>query len=300
MNLPSFLRLLCLAFLWGGSFLFMRIGAPVLGPVWMLEARVGFAALFLAAIALLLRRGLALRRHARHYLLLGLVNSALPFLLIGIAARTLPASLMSVLNASAPIWGALIGAVWTRSPLSARTLLGLALGVAGVALLVGLDGAVLQPGAGWAVLASLGATFCYGVASVYAKSARSAQGVEPFANAHGSLWAATLLVAPALPFFPPAAPAGPGVLAAMLALGVLSSGVAYLLYFRLLDDIGPMRTLTVTFLIPVFGVLFGHVFLGEPVGWHTLAGAAVVLAGTALVTGFSLSTLLPRKEAVHG
>jgi len=133
------------------------------------------------------------------------------------------------------------------------------------------------------VAAALAAALCYGIASLYAKSAKS---VEPFANAHGTMWAAALFVLPALPFFPAPATPTPGVWAAVLALGVLCSGIAYLIYFKLIEDVGPTSALTVTFLNPVFGILWGALFLGETVGWHTLAGSGIVLVGTALVTGF--------------
>lgn len=288
MDAASLFRLLILSAIWGGSFLFMRIGAPALGPVMLMEARVVLAAFFLAAVALWLRKPLAVREHWRHYLFLGLVNSALPFLLFGYAALTLSAALLSILNATSPLWGALIAAIWRGAALSGRTLLGLALGVTGVGLLVGFDRVALQPGAGLAIAASLGAAGCYALASNYAKSA---QAVEPFANAHGSMWAASLLMAPAVPFFPMAALPSPGVVATVVALGVICSGVAYLLYFRLIGDIGAAPALTVTFLIPLFGVFWGWLFLGEAVGWHTLAGGAVVIVGTALVTGFSPSLL---------
>ena len=290
MTFASLARLLALSAIWGASFLFMRMAAPVLGPVPLIACRVLFAALFLAVVGAALRKPLDLRRNARHYLVLGLFNSALPFLLFASAARTLSASLLSILNATAPIWGAVIGAVWTRSALSARSLLGLALGVAGVALLVGFDPDALRDGAPLAIVLGLGATFSYGVATNYAKSARQ---VEPFANAHGSMWAATLLVAPALPFAPPSALPTATIALAVLALGVVCSGIAYLLYFRLIADIGAASALTVTFLVPVFGVLWGHLILGEPLGWNTLAGALVVIVGTALVTGFSVAALAP-------
>ena len=127
------------------------------------------------------------------------------------------------------------------------------------------------------------AAFSYSIASAYAKTAKA---VEPFANAHGSMWAATLLALPALAFFPASGPATPGVLGAALALGVLCTGVAYLLYFRLIQDVGTTSALTVTFLNPLFGILWGALFLGEVVGWYTIAGAAIVITGTALVTGF--------------
>ena len=166
---------------------------------------------------------------------------------------------------------------------SAKVMAGLLLGACGVALLVGFDHVTTKPGAGIAIAAVLFASFNYGIASNYAKQAKA---VEPFANAHGSMWASTLLVLPALPFFP--APGEPtiGIMGAVLALGILCSGVAYLIYFRLIQDVGPSSALTVTFLSPLFGILWGMLFLGESVGWYTFVGAAVVITGTALVTGF--------------
>jgi len=283
MNTSNFLRLLLLAAIWGGSFLFLRIGAPVLGPAVLIEYRVLFAALFLALVGLVLRKRLDIRANWKHYLMLGFFNSALPFLLFAWGARTLSASVLSVLNATAPMWGALLGAAWGRQAISARTGLGLLLGTAGVALLVGFDDVSTRPGAALAVAAALAAALCYGIASLYAKSAKS---VEPFANAHGTMWAAALFVLPSLPFFPAPATPTPGVWAAVLALGVLCSGIAYLIYFKLIEDVGPTSALTVTFLNPVFGILWGALFLGETVGWHTLAGSGIVLVGTALVTGF--------------
>ena len=289
MSVASLVRLVALSAIWGASFLFMRMGAPVLGPIALIAARVLFAALFLAGVGAVLRKPLQVRRNGLHYLVLGLFNSALPFLLFAFSARTLSASLMAILNATAPIWAAVIGAAWTRTMLPGRALLGLALGVGGVALLVGFDPPTLRTGAPLAIALALAAALSYGIATQYAKSARK---VEPFANAHGSMWAATLLVAPLLAVAPPAAMPGPAIALAVLALGVVCSGIAYLLYFRLIADIGPASALTVTFLVPVFGVLWGHLILGEPLGWNTLVGALVVILGTALVTGFSVAALI--------
>ena len=296
MNTVNMLRLVALAAIWGGSFLFMRIAAPVLGPAVLIEYRVLFAALFLAAVAWVMhKRGkgapLDLRRHWRHYLMLGFFNSALPFLLFAFAARTLSASMLSVLNATAPMFGALVGAVWARqgrSSISARTGLGLVLGTVGVALLVGFDHVSERPGAALAIAAALVAAFCYSIASQYAKSAKA---VPPFANAHGSMWAATLFVIPALPFFPSPGVPTAGIWAAVLALGVVCSGIAYILYFKLIEEVGTTSALTVTFLNPMFGILWGAIFLHEVIGWHTLLGSGIVLVGTALVTGFVPSFL---------
>lgn len=300
MNSASLIRLVTLSAIWGASFIFMRVAVPVLGPVVLIEARLLLAAGLLFSVGIILKQGLKLGQHWRHYLVLGLFNSALPFLLFAFAAQTLSASLLSILNATAPIWGAVIGAVWSRAPLRGKTALGLALGVAGVGLLVGFDRVTLQPGAGWAIVATLAAAFCYGVASNYAKSSQAASSNDPYANAHGSMWAAALLLAPAVPFFPAAAEPAFSVLGAVVALGVFCTGIAYLLYFRLVADLGAAPALTVTFLIPVFGILWGHLFLGEAIGWHTLAGAAVVLLGTALVTGFSFRTVWAAKAVSHG
>ncbi len=158
------------------------------------------------------------------------------------------------------------------------------LGTCGVALLVGFDDVASKPGAMVAIGAALLAAISYSIASAYAKSAAS---VEPFANAHGSMWAATLLVIPALFFFPSPGEPTAGIMAAALALGVMCTGVAYIIYFRLIEEVGTTSALTVTFLNPLFGILWGALFLNEVIGWYTIAGAAIVIAGTALVTGFS-------------
>lgn len=231
MDPASIARLVLLSAIWGASFLFIRVGAPALGPALLIFARVGLAALFLLAVALHLKQTLDARRHWRHYLMLGLFNSALPFLLFAYAAQTVSASLLSILNATAPIWAAAIAAAWTRTRLAPRPLTGLLLGIAGVALLAGVETLSLPAGGAAAILAALGAAFCYGFTSAYA---RSAAAIEPFANAHGSMWAATLLLIPAALFAPwPASPPDGRILLAVVALGVLCSGVAYLLYFRL-------------------------------------------------------------------
>lgn len=295
MNHASLVRLVALSAIWGASFLFMRIAAPVLGPALLIEFRVALAALFLFAVARFLGKSLDAGAHWRHYLMLGLFNSALPFLLFGYAAQTLSASLLSILNATAPIWSAAMSAIWSRSLLAPRAIAGLLLGIAGVALLVGFDQARVEAGAGLAIAAAVGAAACYGIASVYAKTAHS---VEPFANAHGSMWAATLLTIPALLLFPaPVVSPGPGVMAAVVALGILCSGIAYLLYFRLIEDVGPASAMTVTFLIPVFGILWGRLFLDETIGWHTAAGSLTVILGTMLVTGFSFGGALAKAAA---
>ena len=297
MKTPSFLRLILLSAIWGASFLFMRIGAPVLGPVFLIFVRVGLAAMFLLFVSLSLRRGLDLRANWRHYLILGFLNSALPFPLFAFAAMTASVSLLSILNATAPIWATVVGAFWTRTLPDARTTAGMLLGIAGVASLVGIESLSLPAGGALAIAAGIAAPMSYGMALLYAKSAKS---VPAFANAHGSMWGATLLMIPLLLLAPvPASIPGTEVIGATVALGVLCSGVAYLLYFRLIADEGAASALTVTFLIPLFGIFWGYVVLGEPIGWHTVAGCVLVLAGTALATGFSWSAILVSRSTGH-
>lgn len=297
MDLASIVRLFALAAIWGASFLFMRIAVPELGPAWLMFGRVLLAASFLALVAIGLKRNLPIRQHAGHFMLLSFFNTALPFLLFAYAAQTLTASLLAVLNATAPLWGALIGWLFFRQAMSLKVAIGLLLGITGVAILVGFDAVITDSGAITAIAAAAGAACCYGIATWYTRLAKP---VPAFVNAHGSMWAASLWLLPVLWFIPlPVTEPATQSLLAVLALGVLCTGVAYLLYFRLVQDLGATPTLTVTFLIPVFGVLWGHIFLQESIGWHTLVGAATVIGGTALVSGFSFNTLravAPAKE----
>lgn len=285
MSTASFIRLICLAAIWGAAFLFMKIATPALGPVLMIQARAGFGLLFLAIVAIALKKSLPLKSNWKHFLILGLINSAIPFFLFAYAVKTLPTSMMAILNATSPMWGAVIGAVWTGRGIAPRTIAGLILGVAGVVLLVGYGDIFSAAGAGWAIAAVLLASVCYGISTTYANAAVR---VDPFANAYGTMWAATLLIVPfSLQYADPVADdISIMVIGAAMALGVLCSGIAYLLYFRLVQDEGATSALTVTFLIPVFGLLWGRLFLSEQIGWHTILGSVIVLIGTALVTGF--------------
>ncbi len=294
MNLASAIRLLLLAAIWGGSFLLMRVSAQVLNPVTLIEARIGLAALFLLLVARYLKGNLQPGLHWRHYAILGLLNTALPFFFVAFAAQTLTASMLSILNATSPIWGVVIAAVWHRTAISPKTLAGLITGIAGVSLLVGLDAITFTEGAPLAILAALGAACCYGIASIYAKAATH---IKPFDNAHGSMWAATLLVLPLMPFFPTTELPESNIVITVILLGVVCTGIAYLLYFRLIADVGSASALTVTFLVPVFGILWGYLLLDEVINWHTILGTLLVIAGTVMVTGFSLKNLKSAKAA---
>jgi drug/metabolite transporter (DMT)-like permease len=283
LNFKHFATLVLLAAIWGASFLFIRIAVPTLGPAVLMTGRVLCAAVFLFAVAQVLRKPLLIQGNVKHYVLLGFINSALPFFLFAFSAHWLSASVMSVLNATAPIWGSLIGAIFFQQRISWTGGLGLFLGVFGVSVLVGFDPLLVKDGAYWAVAAAASAACCYGIATHYTRRAKA---VEPFANAHGSMWASALWLLPMTWFFPLNNEVSTSVGLALLALGILCTGIAYLLYFGLVRDIGATPTLTVTFMIPVFGVLWGHLFLDEAIGWQTFVGTLLVLTGTGLVTGF--------------
>ncbi|CAH0530334.1 DMT family transporter [Vibrio hippocampi] len=293
MTSRSVLQLIVLAAIWGGSFLFMRISATVMGPAVLIELRVLFAAIALLIVSVYLKRKLPFIAHIRHFFTIGLFNTALPFLLFAYAAQTLNASTLSILNSTAAIWGAVIGLIWHRNRLNGAAILGLLIGVIGVAILVGWDAMRIEENATLPIIAGVMAACCYGIATNYAKNAPS---VSAFNNAHGSMWAACLIVLPLVPFIPMREVPSSEVWTSVMLLGVLCTGIAYLLYFRLITDIGPASALSVTFLIPMFGILWGHLFLDEPIGINTIVGAILVLTGTKLVTGFSLSALVQRRK----
>ena len=266
----------------------MRIASPVFGPAIVAEGRLVSAAIFLFVLAKLLKRSDQLLSRWRYLLTMGFFGSALPFILIGTAALSLSTAQLSVLNATASIWAYLIGLILRDETFSLRRFVGFALGISGVAVMFGdalfsQTEAIVIP-----LLCALGGAFSYGIATNYT---RRAEKVEPFVNAHGSMWAASLLVIPSLWFIPAKAPATVEAVSAVILLGIICSGVAYLLYFRLLRDIGAPSTLTVTFLIPLFGTLWGALFLGEAIGLQTVLGMSVILLGTGLSTGFGQSWL---------
>ncbi len=277
------LDLTLLAALWGGSFLFMRYAVPDFGVVPLIWLRVALASVCLLPLLLMKGQLGALRERAGAVAVMGLFNSGLPFLLIAWATLSITAGLASIMNAMTPVFTALIGALWLGDRLDGRRSLGLLLGLAGVALLAA-DKADFRPGgSGWAIVAMLLATACYGFAANHTR--RYLQGVPALVNATGTqLVSALVLLPPALWSWPERMP-GLGPWLAALVLGVACSALAYLLFFRLIARVGASRAVTVTFLVPVFGTLWGALFLGEPVTASMLAGGAVVLLGTGLATG---------------
>jgi drug/metabolite transporter (DMT)-like permease len=298
-------ELLLLAALWGGSFLFMRVSGPEMGSFALVFVRVAGAVMVLLPLLLWQGHGAALRQHGLAAAGIGVLNSALPFLAFMLAAQVLSAGLMSVFNATTPIWTALIAWAWLGERPGASRALGLAIGLAGAGGLAlrhisvhgaGPAGAAQgvaagSSGAGSAagVSLTLGVTACLCAPLLYGLSAnltrKFMQGRPPMVLATGSQIGAALLVAVPAWVYWPSTPISATAWASAAALALLCTGLAYWLYFRLITHAGATSASTVTFLIPGFAMLWGYLALGEKPTLDMLLGAAVILVGTALATG---------------
>lgn len=278
---------LLLSAIWGSSFLFMRMGTVEFGPLPTAAVRVTIAALFLLPLVWLRNLLPVLRQNWKRVLFIGLLNSGIPFACFSFALLSISTGLSAILNATVPMFGALIAWVWLKDKPTASRILGLIIGFAGVALLA-WDQSTFKPNAsgvapGWAVLACLLAGVCYGISASYTK--RYLSGLPPLVTAAGSQIGATLgLALPALWLWPARMP-GASAWLALLAVGVVCTGIAYILFFRLIENAGPARALSVTFVVPVFAVLYGVLFLGESVTPWMVGCAGVIVGGTALATG---------------
>lgn len=272
--------LLALAALWGGSFVFIRVASPALGPVWVAEARVTIAFVTLLLYALASARVPDLRARWKGYLIVGIINSALPFALYCFAELYISATTAAILNATSPLFGAAFAAAFLGELLNPRKLLGMLIGLSGVVVVVGWQSGPMQAHSLLAALACLAAALCYGLAGVYAKLRMA--GTTPFAIALYSQLGAALFLLPGVALSP--LPTIPDfvIAANVAALGVLGTAVAFLLYFRLIDNVGPTKALTVTYLIPVFGALWSSLFLHEALTPEKIVGCLIVLAGTAM------------------
>jgi drug/metabolite transporter (DMT)-like permease len=284
----DFAGLVLLSALWGGSFLFIRVAVPALGPFFLVGLRVGLAAAALTLYALAIGRMPKIRTRWKSFLVLGFLNAAVPFSLISAAEIYLTASLSAILNSTTVMFTAIVAAVWMGDVLTARKAIGIVLGIAGVTVLVGWDPLPLNGGVLLAVAAMLIASLSYALGATYAK--QSFSGIPPLGMAIGQLCGAVVLLAPLAAVSVPAEAPSFVVALSMLGLALLSTAVAYLIYFRLIENVGPTSTVTVTLLVPVFGLLFGILLLDEPFGVGTLAGLGIILLSVVLITGIA-----PRK-----
>jgi len=275
--------LLVLAALWGGSFLFIRVAVVSFGPFPLMLMRTAIGALVLLPFLLRGRRLAELRENAGRIAVIGLVNSALPFVLYGYAMMRLSAGYSSILNATVPFWSALVAYAWMGERMSRLRVIGLVVGFAGVLVLVRGHLGFGDEGLGLPILAVLGATLSYGIGSVATKKHLSH--IDSMTSAGGSLvFAAAWLLPFAVLAWPASSPGASAWLSALL-LGVFCTGFAYVVFFRLIERIGSVGAVTVTFLVPAFAMLWGALLLDEAVTVRMIAGAAIILVGTSLTTG---------------
>ncbi len=275
-----------LALLWGSSFLFMREGAQAFGAFPTAWVRVTLAAIMLTPVLIWRKELPILQAHWRPAAFSGLLNSGLPFACYAYALMNISTGMSSILNATTPLFGALIAWFWLGDKLNGTRALGLVLGFTGVVLLASdVPGGISfqSGGSGLAIAACLLATFCYGIAGSFTK--RYLQNVPSIVTTTGSLWGASIgLAIPALLTWPNEAPTL-HAWAALAIAGLLCTALAYVLYFRLMTRTGPARAMTVTYLIPVFANFIGVVFLDEVVTHWMMGCAVVIVAGTALASG---------------
>lgn len=273
--------LLLLGAIWGAAFLFIRIAVPEFGPVALVEVRVLIAATVLLALTIARRKTHEFRGRWRALVVIGTINTAVPFALYAYATRTVPAGFAAVLNATVPLFGALLGAAFFHERLGLVRATGLAVGFVGVLVLVAPD--LTVDGGALAIAAALGGSLLYATSAHLTR--RLLPGVHSLVIATGSLLTSVALLAiPAVLTWPPVAPSAKAW-GATVALALLATALGYILYFRLLERVGATGAMAVTYLIPLFGMVWGGVFLGERVTLPMVAGCTCILVGVAITTG---------------
>jgi drug/metabolite transporter (DMT)-like permease len=293
--------LFALAALWGASFLFMRIAAPLIGPLLTIQGRVTIGALVLFPIVWMTKTSLEVSGRWKQFVVLGALNSAIPFSLFAVATLHVNASMAAILNSLAPLFAALILWIWKKERLSPRKWAGILMGIAGVVLLAGWSPVSLT----WEVLISIGlcviATICYGIAGIYAKDTFA--GVPPLSVTVGQLFGASLFLSPFTLWdlsSSATVSVSPVALWSVLGLAVLCTSVAYLFYFYLIERAGPAKALSVTFLIPLFGIVWGAIFLQEKITGGMILGLVVILGSIFLISDLPLPSVQKKHVAGAG
>jgi drug/metabolite transporter (DMT)-like permease len=269
--------------MWGASYLFMRFAVPHFGPALMIELRVLIAGALLAAFVYGTRREIGWRKRWPAFLFVGAVGLALPFVLIAGALTVIDASTAAILNALSPLFASLVAAVWIKDPITPAKAAGIALCLAGTAVLVGWTPTPMTARELLAASMSVAATALYGYTIVFTKV--KLKGASPMGTSAATLLFAALALAPFTPVTRDLSHVPASAWIALAGLAIVSTTFAFLLYYRLIADVGPVKAITVTLLVPVFGMVWGVIFLGEPVTPGRIAGCAVILAGCSLILG---------------
>ncbi len=279
----DYILLITLAAIWGSSFIFMRVLAPALGPVVTTDMRLLIAGIVLTLFLRLKNQPLELAKNLKRYVIIGLLNSGIPFLLFSFAALHLPSSISVIINSLTPLFGVFFSILWLNETITAKKISGIALGIIGVIIIRGSGNLELTPMTTIAMAACVLATMLYGLASTYVKL--HAKDIAPAAMATGSQLVAGVLFLPLIYFFPIRVELNLQIALTTIVFSVLCSAIAYVIFYRLLNNLGTTKALSVTFLIPVFGFIWGYIFLQEEITLIMIIGSLFVLSGIYFVTG---------------
>lgn len=281
MSTKNSLLLILLSAIWGGSFIFMRVLAPVFGAVGTANIRLLIGAIFLLTIYRLIRYQIHWKRDWKLFLVIGIINSALPFTFFSFAALHIPASISVVINSMTPMFGALFEKIILKGSLTINKLMGLVIGTIGVIIISGSKTLSGTPESYVAIFACLAATFCYGLSGALVK--KYGKQVEAKAMAGGSQLFAGFVLLPFLATSGFSTPVTYDILLTVIVFGVLCSAIAYLIYYHLINTAGPTIALSVTFLMPVFGILWSKIILNEVITGQMILGAFIILIGIYLI-----------------
>lgn len=292
MSLRQLGALTLLGAIWGASFIFIRIAVEPFGPIFMMLIRVALSSLLLYGYAKLTSVELQIRQHWRKFLILGALSSAIPFTLIGFSELTLTGSMAAILNSTTPLFTTFVAAYFLNERLTVYKIIGAVMGIIGVSFIVGGSPIVLNSAFIIATLASLGAALCYAFGGVYAK--RAFEGVNNMTMSTGQMVGATVVLFPFSVVSIPQHAIPMDAIWALMALSIFATVFAYRLYYYLIISAGPTKALTVTLLVPVFGVIWGAFLLNEPISSGMIVGLALIMLSVGLVTGM----IAPQKRKI--
>ena len=281
-SLRDIFELIFLSAIWGSSFLFLRLTSPVFGPIFLIEMRVLSGLAVLLPLVLFLGKRAEFQKHWKMIATVSLMNMAIPFCFFAFSAVYIGAGLLSIINATVPIFSACVAYVVYQERLSRSSLLGLLIGFLGVVVLM-FNPDESFGSSGWlAILSALLACLLYGTAINL--TVNNLQGVSGLTITAGGLFVSSLVLLPfALWARPEVLPVG-NIWWSVFALGIVCTGFGFVMFYRLIDRIGAGRAIMTTYLIPVFSILWGNIFLGESVTLIMVVGCILVLLGVGLTT----------------
>ena len=274
-------RLILLGAIWGSSYLFMKIAAPVIGVSFTISARIIIATIILLTAFSITKRLPNFRQHWKSFFVLGALNMALPMALITFSVIHLNASVSATLNATTPMFTMLATSIWLKEKLSIKKVAGMVVGILGVSVLVGWVPLALTKEVYLSIIMALAGALCYGIAGVYTKVKFSK--ADPIRTAAGQMVSASILLLPVLLSSSSELVFSPKIIMAILVLGIVCTAAGYTLFFQLISSAGSVNTSLVTLIVPVFSLIWGVLFLGEPINVGLIAGLILIMVSLTLI-----------------